>query len=424
MATISRIRLSKKKGGGRAILVRGRGPEGRVEKRFTAKRYDNFELEAQEYYEELKQFEKTGRGNDIVHLKPDILTFGEIADAYVEQYLIKRTRSGNNKSFIKALKFKWGSYQVYPNCQMKGEPFRDWIWEALDNPVKGPQGDVKYSISSIKKLILYAVRIFNWSIRKELFHGDNPLSNLRDDSLNKEFRRRTKKKELYLDSDEFWSFVNADFIPSYFLYPTIVLWCTGMRRGELCCITWDMIKDDIITFSADQTKESSEKTVIMESEAYEVIKKLRKRKGQYKHNAVFVNQLGNPLSVKAYSAWFLKFSNQYAKESGLKKFLKVTPHIFRDSYRTRKEQEGVDPAVVRAQMGHKNTKTSEHYNVVDLRRQKAIRGVCEIPDNLSEKLKQTLLEIFPSVIGLSDVQAFVRAVFLEWHKDNRDSLTP
>lgn len=394
------------------VEVRGMSPEGRVEKRFSKKKYGKGYKEfADKLYKELLLYELTGKTSDNIIIKPQSMTFQELAEGYCDQHLLN-TRAYNNVTFVKTLILKWGKFSVLPKCSITKEQFRKWILYALDNPVKTPSGNFQYSSSSVQKLIHYCTAMFNWGKEQGVIEYENPLRYVRNDTLNKEFRRRVITKTLFVTVDEFWEFMSFPELTQEFRNVATVLWCTGMRRGELTQVKWEMIDGNMIHFQAMQTKEGYGKTVVVEPEGMKVIEKLRENK---KSEYVFLNSLGYQLSPKTLSQWWKTSAHAYAEYSGIEKFKDITPHKIRDSYRTRKEQEGVEPAVVRAQLGHRSVRTSEHYNVVDNRRQQSIVGfTLSISENLLKRLNDVLDELFDSGIGLSDLQSFIRQYFLQW----------
>ena len=331
---------------------------------------------------------------EMVGIKPAIgmnaqnmknMTFSELADRYIKEHLIPNTRCPGNKSYIEVLKKKWGKHRL---AHINKFEFRQWVRFALRHPINVMRGNTHLKVSSVKKLVRYAVRVFTWGMETDIIN-QNPLSNIMDDSLKKEFRRLTSRKKDILSSEEFWSLMNWVELPDMVRYPSIAAWCTGMRASEICNLLWSEIHGNRIELSADKTKEADAKTIFMERELFEILAKLEAERicdagvhSQY----VFRNNIGTQLSRHTLTKSWRLYCDKYADKTCNDKYRKVTFHSLRNSYRTRKGMEGFDPKVIAKNMGHHSAQMSDLYNVVDEQRQQELSGFTN--DTLSELEKQ------------------------------------
>lgn len=358
-----------------SALVRGKLNGKRVERIFSKERYGTDYKEIAEKFHNKMLLEKlTGVPQDKITVKVEQIFMRYLTKQYREQHLLRRTKAGNNKSYLKIIDIHFGDYEMHPHLSLTTIEFRDWVWHALDHPVKTASGETLLKPSSIEKVITYASAVINWAIERDIIKGPNPLTKVKDDSLKKEFRRRKNEKDVYFTSEEFWAFINKSYIPELFRDPAIVMWCTGLRRGELCQLTFESIKDGIIRLHPSNTKEAHKKNVVIEKEGLEVIEKLQ-AKSKSKNGRVFLNSKGAPLSEKTFNAWWRIYADRYAEETGNVKFAEGTPHDIRHSFRTRMDIRGVSADIVKKQLGHHSQKMTEHYNVVNLERQRIIAGI-------------------------------------------------
>ena len=94
-------------------------------------------------------------------------------------------------------------------------------------------------------------------------------------------------------SDEEWSRLQEKVTTP--LLPMIQLsWYTGMRQGEILSLEWSQVdfEKQFIHLRADQTKNTTARTVFLEGKALEVIKKIPKDLRCLKY--IFVSATGNP----------------------------------------------------------------------------------------------------------------------------------
>jgi len=395
------------------VYVNGKGPEGRVERQISKKRYGaDYKTIAESLYKELLAFELTGHVPEMVKVVPRKLTFRDIAEGYDTDHL-SQTKA-DNSSYVKTLILNWGDYEVSPTCGITREMFRKWILRAFTEPIQTPSGRIVYAATSIRKLIDYGRATYNWAKDQGLISYENPFRGIFTDHLSKTFRRNTKRKDFVISNEEFWEFIDHEDTEEIFKKPATVLWCTGMRRAEVTSIRWDMVHGDYIHFDTDETKETYEKDVFLEKEAIEIINTLQETKtGKY----VFLNKRGKRLTEKTFSAWWHAHMLNYIEKTKKTELKPLTPHKLRDSYRTRKDEEGVDNAVIMAQMGHHSEKMSNHYNIVNKERQRKIINV-EIVGSTENKeiLKAVIIELLSMGNSVSTIQGYIRTLFVEWKK--------
>jgi integrase len=137
--------------------------------------------------------------------------------------------------------------------------------------------------------------------------------------------------------------------------------------------------------------------------------------GGYADDVVFRGPKGKALTGDDFSRHVRKWADKAAERTGDSKYLKVTPHTFRRSYRTRKDLEGADRKAVAANMGHHSMSTSEIYNLVDDDRLRAVAGAFGDGDHEEVRaLVEKLLDAGRrSGLSLADIQAAIRRTLTE-----------
>lgn len=351
------------------------------------------------------------------------MTFEELANKYMVEHLLN-TRAADNALYVKTLIRKWGKYRLY---MLRPSAFREWIWFALDNPIETPLKDgwglSQLAAGSVEKLVRYHTAIFYFGVEREIV-DHNPFARLKDSALRKEFRRRKKRfKAETLTVEEFWNYANT--LPAYVRDPAICCFFSGIRRGELSKIKWSKTnrKQHYFFFEADEVKEADEKKVYYDPELEEVLERLQIEylTSGYTDDAVFRNEKGEPLTEDSFSGSVKYYSRKYAENTGNDKFLKVSPHTFRRSYRTRKDREGMDRKAVAANMGHHSLSTSEIYNIVDEDRQRTVAGYLEENSTeVKEPIEKLIETARQSGLSLADLQSELRIKWRSVHLKNAE----
>ena len=400
-----------------AWRVDGIGPYGRKPKEFSTKKYGaDSKKFAEKYLNELQTFELSGETPSEARIKRDRITFGQLADMYNRDHLQVHTRSQDQVSYLVTLKNKWGMKQAIPKCEISRVDFRAWIWHALERSIPASGGKmVRYSASSIIKLVRYASRVFNWGVSQELLPV-NPLSGVLDASLTKELRRtqslQQKSKEATITASEFWAF--AETLPEWLKNPVILAWCTGMRVSELKVLKWSMISGSTITLTGDIVKEAHTKEIVMEQEAIEMLNGIRNENimNGIDPDYVFRNggRMHSPMNTDGITHQFRLYADNYADLTGDPKWNKMTPHKLRSSFATRKIIEGAAVTTVSRQLGHHSTAMTDRYSKTNEDALKKMQGIGgkELYLPLVSVIEEMIFEGFT----IEDIQAQARSAWI------------
>ena len=87
----------------------------------------------------------------------------------------------------------------------------------------------KKSPYSVKKVVRYFQRMFNWGCKSGIIET-NPLHYLLDLQLKKWFKRMTRGRKVSIDAEYFFDLVEK--FPVKLRRMTLIAWYTGMRAGE------------------------------------------------------------------------------------------------------------------------------------------------------------------------------------------------
>lgn len=403
--------------------VGGQTPKGRKRQKFSVSKYGTkkrAQSEATQFYNDLLQYEQTGQWGER-KLKKEVILFSDITNQFAQDHLRKNTKSEKNESYIKTINLRWGDYEVYPHMSISKGEYRQWIWKALHEeiPSCNKRGFYHYAASSVNsKLIGYAHSAFNWAISMEYIEGPNPLDNVRDRTLSKEIARLTAAQQnpqkVRLTYDEFWDFINWDELPKLWRGPFIMSFCSGMRRSELVNLKWSMVDGYDVGFGADSVKEAKDKNCTFEREALDVISHIQAENliNGIEPEYVFLNSKGGKIDPDTLTRTFRRWANRYAEYSGIEKFKKVSPHKLRSSYATRKvNDEGANPAIVGAQMGHSTQYMTDRYIYTDI---EALRRLNNVEEELPEidGLKETVINAEAQGMSYESLVAVIRH---EWN---------
>jgi len=151
-----------------------------------------------------------------------------------------------------------------------------------------------------------------------------------------------------------------------------LLYATGLRVSELVGLTLPQLRLDegfLIAFG----KGSKERLVPVGENAEEwvgtylrdVRPQLYRKQSQGRHQTVFVNFRGRPLTRMG----FWKILKQHAREVGVKE---VSPHVLRHSFATHLLEHGADLRAVQVMLGHADISTTQIYTHIHQARLKAL----------------------------------------------------
>lgn len=285
-------------------------------------------------------------------------TFGTIARYYVSNHLSK-SKAYRNTSYINNLTAKWGEHNLTSITPSK---VRKWIKELLDS---------KYEISTVEKHLVYFKRVFNYSIEMELIPR-NPITHI---SFKKEFKKKNRRNTT-INHQEYKELLELFKDSKWYTVGTVVmLWHTGMRVSEVLNLKWDSVDlpNGVITLSPEDVKEQKVRTIGLEKEVIQLLRKLKNennRKGAKAKDHVFGITKNNPQSYQS-------FYHNYKKVVKGTKFKNLLIHDIRHCYTKRKRQEGSDREVIKIQQGHSSDSMFNWYNDIDVDEVTAMSGFNE-----------------------------------------------
>jgi integrase len=296
-----------------------------------------------------------GKAHQVMNFRQ--MTVAELADKYLKEHL-QFSRAKNNKGYVNVIKEKWGSDKLFRVSQPE---VRQWILGLIHEP----DDKNKYALASVKKILAYFKRLFNWAKENDLIH-QNPIDGV---NFKKEFKRITRRN-VVIESEQFWKLVDKfPSQPAYLRQVCIAAWCTGMREGEIINLKWHDVdlQNGLIRLGADQTKESDIKTIGIESELKEILTKNKAKNSPNDECYVFTSSVGHKIDGRCLSRTFRK----HADRAG---YANLRLHDFRHCYTTRKRREGFDRSLIKAQTGHHTDSMFYWYDNVDEQEIQAMSG--------------------------------------------------
>ncbi len=143
-----------------------------------------------------------------------------------------------------------------------------------------------------------------------------------------------------------------------------LLYATGLRVSELVGLEVAQLRLDF-GFLLVRGKGDKERVVPVGEQAEGWIRKyleeVRPGLAQGRHERIFVNRFGRPLSRQG----FWKALRKYCREGGLKP---VSPHVLRHSFATHLLEHGADLRSVQMMLGHADVSTTQIYTHIHSQR--------------------------------------------------------
>lgn len=317
-----------------------------VRKRFSRKKFGpGFKRAAEDFYAQML-FDETGlaSGNEHRVLPARRMTVQELADRYLEEHL-RYTKAWGNRTHVRIFTDKFGKYKL---SHISNAIVRPWVLKLLFEEYKGK----RYSASTVKKVVRYAVRIFNWGIEAGLIDR-NPLDHVIDKPLQKHFRRGIKAKQTIIPSDDFER-MQGEF-PQWLARMALASWCSGMREGEVCNLRKSNVDGNVARIV--DTKEVDEKFIVLDER---LVREIMHIDAEHSMNGIdtdflFLGPGGGQMVPRNLSKSFRWHCDNLG-------FTEYTFHDLRRSYINRKEQAGVSLRAIAQQVGHHAVETTKrHY---------------------------------------------------------------
>ncbi len=151
-----------------------------------------------------------------------------------------------------------------------------------------------------------------------------------------------------------------------------LLFCTGIRIGELVNITLNDINLDVNTLLING---KGRKQRMLYISSFQVMEKISLWISTRKHfspidNYLFINKYGTKLSIYSVENIFYKYRNLAEVNE------KATPHFLRHTFATCLLENGADIREVQELLGHSSISTTEIYTEVSIARKKQVLLKC------------------------------------------------
>ncbi|MFA6009411.1 MAG: site-specific integrase [Desulfobacteraceae bacterium] len=236
--------------------------------------------------------------------------------------------------------------------QHLGTQFMDRITpsriEAVLNDMKerkSPKGE-PYAPASIKHVLVLVKRLYNWTIKRDLYHGPNPAEKVEVQRFDNQVTNPLKRKDVerllsYIDT---WDNERAAMVIRFALF-------SGRRRGEILHLKWKNVnlETGYVTFPGMHTKNKRTQAVPLNQNCMVIIKRCEEMKiGEW----VFPSSTG---------AFYTTFKNTW---KGLQKKLDLDYrfHDLRHTFASYLASSGqVDLLILKELLGHRETKMTQRY---------------------------------------------------------------
>lgn len=319
------------------------------------------------------------------------LKVSDIAWNYLNNHLLE-SRASSNASYVYNIIKRWGSFTL---SQVGPKEVKEWVKEMVKSK--------SYAISTIQKYLTYFQRIFSYAIEEELI-AINPIKHI---SFSKLFKLKNKRN-FTISLEDFPKLLNLFEKGRWYQKPIILmLWHTGMRIGEVLSLQWTDVNLDrgVITLDANRVKEGKIRTIGLENEMIDVLKKLRVanlKKGMKSKIHIFGVTKDNPLNYNTF------YKNYRAVVDGTR-FSHYNIHDIRHSYTKRKRQEGHDREVIKIQQGHTSNSMFDWYNDIDVDEVTTMAGLdTEKRELIEEPVKELMDFVKDNDIPIGTLQSIIR----------------
>lgn len=130
---------------------------------------------------------------------------------------------------------------------------------------------------------------------------------------------------------------------------------TGIRVSELCGLTVSDVDLVVGTVTVRDGKGRKDREIELEKKAIKALKLYLTLRGASAYAALFLNRYGQPLGDRGVR----KLVKRCAEAAGLEK--RVSPHIFRHTYASKKAERNINVFQLQQWLGHKDPKTTMRY---------------------------------------------------------------
>jgi integrase len=274
------------------------------------------------------------------------MTFAELIDWGLSQEVMKAKKSANSDHGRAVL-----LNEHFGNCMaLEVTPLMVENFRVRMKKTKSARTGRPFAGSSINKMISLARKIYYLGMDAGIVTS-NPFARR---GVYKEHPKRQ-----YIVDQDFRKILTH--LPEYVKPIALTAYLTGMRRGEILCLTWDRVELEtgIIDLSEEQTKTQEPRVLYLNSlpELRKVFVEaaLRKSRG---HGKVFSRADGKPISKEYMARLFTKA----CKEAQTSKY---RFHDLRHTFNTNMVKAGVQKSVIMRLTGHKTLAMFLRYSHLD-----------------------------------------------------------
>ena len=276
-------------------------------------------------------------------LNEESITFEEVAEEYLKWYKKRRKES----SYLKVS----GIVNTHLIPRFKNKKLED----IRNRDVTKFQDDLidKYSVNHIKRIHTTLSAIFNFAIKQE-YAKVNPASVVGNVELEEE---RTIQYWTLEEFKKFIAVVDDDLYYTLFM----VLYYSGMRKGELLALTWNDVNFEQNTININKTvynrkvtstkTKGSTRTIVMPKHTMRLLSQLKANVKYYKPEYVVFGEFNDHIPTTTLDRHFEK----YTKKADVKK---IRLHDFRHSHASYLINKGAIPSMVASRLGHSNPSTT------------------------------------------------------------------
>lgn len=268
-------------------------------------------------------------------------TFGELVD-----WSLTLPRTNQVKSIYKIKQHCRRLKEVFGS--MRAEEIKPSMIEAYQQKrlTETSYRRTLYRPASVNRELEVMRRIYNLAMREEMV-SKNPCWKVTRLS-------ERNARDRVLSKEEFDGLIKE--VPQHAADIVSVAYYTGMRAGEISCLTWDRVnmKEEYFNLTPRDTKTGEARHVYFNKEVKNVLDRLKKIR-HLSHQFVFTYK-GNPIKSIKYSL------TKALERMGINDF---RFHDLRHTFVSNARKAGVDRSVIMKLTGHRTLSMFTRYNTVD-----------------------------------------------------------
>ena len=206
-----------------------------------------------------------------------------------------------------------------------------------------------YKPETLSKPLRLLKRVYNWSIQRKLYEGENPCKFVKIPAYDNRVTACMQKNEIQelLKVLDGWPNPRAALVVAFALY-------TGRRKGEILALTWENVNLDagFVTFPGITTKNRRTQTIPVNDSALAILKKCQElRNGSH----VFTNRQGERYTASGFDT----IRKRIWARAGLSAY---RFHDLRHSFASWLASSGeVDIYTLQTLLGHKTPAMTQRY---------------------------------------------------------------